>query len=181
MMHGKVLANFVEFKLTDFEDIDSLIKNLENKIIRELIMNLESKSGDKIFIAIERSWQGELTLWVKHKFKVDAEIYLSYMAAQLTKIHGMSIIAKLDPDMQNLVKTVVQRDEVSLYPEEAEIEDASKINLDWLIDIKDLDIMESDNRSVTIDDTSIISFSEQSFFSVNSDSQKVVEFQEDKY
>jgi len=47
-----------------------------------------------------------------------------------------------------------------LYLEEAEIEDASKINLDWLINIKDLDIMESDNRSVTIDDISIISFSE---------------------
>ena len=53
MMHGQVLANLVEFKLTDFEDIDSLIKNLDNKMIRELIMNLESKSGDKIFIAIE--------------------------------------------------------------------------------------------------------------------------------
>ena len=62
MMHGQVLANLVEFKLTDFEDIDLSIKNLDNKTIRELIMNLESKSGDKIFIAIERSWQGELTL-----------------------------------------------------------------------------------------------------------------------
>ena len=103
------------------------------------------------------------------------------MAVWLTKIHGMSIIAKLDPDMQNLVKTVVQRDEVSLYPEEAEIEDASKINLDWLIDIKDLDIIESDNRSVIIDDTSIISFSEQSFFSANPGSQKAVEFQEDEH
>ena len=93
----------------------------------------------------------------------------------------MSIIAKLDPDMQNLVKTVIWRDDVPLYPEEAEIEDVSKINLNWLIDIKDLDIMESDNRSVTIDDTSIILFSEQSFFSVNPDSQKVVEFQEDEH
>ena len=83
--------------------------------------------------------------------------------------------------MQNLVKTVVWRDDVLLYPEEAEIEDASKINLDWLIDIKDLDIMEDNNRSVTMNDTSIISFSEQSFFSVNLDSQKVVEFQEDEH
>ena len=93
----------------------------------------------------------------------------------------MSILAKLDPDMQNLVSTVVWRDDVPLYPEEAEIEDASKINLDWLIDIKNLDIMESDNRSVMMDDTSIISFSKQSFFSANPDSQKVVEFQEDEH
>ena len=53
--HRQVLANLVEFKLIDFEDIDSPIKNLDKKMIRELIMNLESKSGDKIFIAIERS------------------------------------------------------------------------------------------------------------------------------
>ena len=55
MMHGQVLTNLVEYKLTDFEDIDSSIKNLDNKTIRELIMILESKSSDKIFIAIERS------------------------------------------------------------------------------------------------------------------------------
>ena len=130
MMHGQVLANLVEYKLTDFEDIDSSIKNLDNKTIRELIITLESKSSDKIFIAIEWSWQGDLTLWAKRKFKVDVEIYSSHMAAWLTKIHGMSILAKLDPDMQNLVKTVVWRDDVPLYLEEAEIEDVSKINLD---------------------------------------------------
>ena len=38
--------------------------------------------------------------------------------------------------------------------------------------------MKGNNRSVTIDDTLIISFSKQSFFSVYPDSQKVVEFQE---
>ena len=107
MMHSQVLANLVEYKLIDFEDIDSSIKNLDNKTIRELIMNLESKSGNKIFITIKWLWQGELILWVKRKVKVDAEIYLSHMAVWLTKIHGMSIIAKLDLDMQNLVKTVV--------------------------------------------------------------------------
>ena len=53
MIHSQVLANLVEYKLTDFEDIDSSIKNLDNKTIRELIMTLESKSSDKIFIAIE--------------------------------------------------------------------------------------------------------------------------------
>jgi len=56
MMHGQVLANLAEYKLTDFEDIDSSIKNLDNKMIRELIMNLESKSGDKVFITIKWLW-----------------------------------------------------------------------------------------------------------------------------
>ena len=63
MVLEEVFANLVEIKLTDFEDIDSLIKALEEKPIRELIVNLESKKGDKLFISIERSWQGELTLW----------------------------------------------------------------------------------------------------------------------
>ena len=44
----------------DFEEVDSLISMLDNKTIRELIMNLEYKSSDKILIAIEWSWKGEL-------------------------------------------------------------------------------------------------------------------------
>ena len=82
------------------------------------------------------------------------------MVAQLTKINGNSIIAKLDLYMQNLVKTVIWRDNILLYPEEVEIEDASKINIDQLIDMKELDIMESNGKSVAIDDMSILLFSE---------------------
>lgn len=47
MARKQVLANLVELKLTDFEDVDSLIK----------------VKGDKLFIAIEQSLQGELNLW----------------------------------------------------------------------------------------------------------------------
>ena len=53
--YEKILANLVELKLVDFEEVDSPISVLDKKIIRELIMNLESKSGDKIFITIEWS------------------------------------------------------------------------------------------------------------------------------
>ena len=45
--------------------------------------------------------------------------------------------------------------------EEVDIEDASKINITWLIDIKELESAENDNKSVTMDDTSIILFSEK--------------------
>ena len=82
------------------------------------------------------------------------------MAVWLIKIHGNSIIAKLDSDMQKIVKIVVWRDNTPLYPEKAEIEDASKINIDWLIGIKELDIMEDDDKSIAMDNTSILSFSE---------------------
>ena len=34
MKHRQVLANLVEFKLTDFKEIDSPIRNLENKTVR---------------------------------------------------------------------------------------------------------------------------------------------------
>ena len=175
--YTQLLDNLVEFKLTDFEEIDSPIKKLENKTVRELIMNLKSKSGDKLFLAIERSWNGELTLWAKRKFKTEAETCSAYMAAWLANMHGDCIISKLDPDMQNLVKSVEWRDGMPLYPEEAEIEDASKINIDWLIDMTDLDIAEGDDKSVAMDDTSIISFGDKSFFSVN----QTVQYQEDEF
>ena len=53
--HKQILTNLLEFKLADFEEIDLLISVLDKKTIRKLIMNLNSKSGDEVFIAIEWS------------------------------------------------------------------------------------------------------------------------------
>ena len=125
-----MLANLVEFKLIEFEEIDSLISNLENKTIRQLIMDLETEGKEKIFIAIERSWQGDLTLWAKRKYKAEAEVFSAHMVAWLVKLHGDSIITKLDLDMQKIVKMVEWREGVPLYSEEAEIEDACKMKID---------------------------------------------------
>ena len=58
------------------------------------------------------------------------------------------------------------REGVLLYLEEEEIEDASNLNLDWLIDMKELEIKEKDDRSAIIDDASIASFRDKSLFSV---------------
>ena len=76
-------------------------------------------------------------------------------------------MAKLDLDIQKIVKTVEQREGVPLYPEEAEIEDACKMEIDWLIDIKELETTGGDDKSVTMDDISIQSFGDRLFFSVN--------------
>ena len=168
MKYKEVLANQVVFELVDFKEIKLLISALENKIIRKLSINLESKSGDKIFIAIEQFWQGDLTLWAKINFKAEAEVFFVHMAAQLAKLYRDTILSKLDLDMQNVVKTVQQRVGVLLYLEEVEIEDANKGQLDQLIDIEELKTMEGEDRSVVFDNTSVVSFSEQSFFSVNS-------------
>lgn len=65
MVHKEVIANLAQLKLPNFEDIDLPAKALEDKTIRYLIMNSQSKTGDKLFIVIELSWHGELTLWVK--------------------------------------------------------------------------------------------------------------------
>ena len=165
MKHRQVLANLVELKLTDFEEIDSPIKNLENKTIRQLIMNLKSKNGDKLYIAVERAWHGELALWAKRKHKTEAETCASHMAAWLQNLHGSSILTKLDPQVQDLVRSVEWRDGFPLCPEEAEIEDAGNLKLDWLIDMKELDVKDQDDRSVAMDDASIVSFGEKSFFS----------------
>ena len=167
MKHRQVLANLVEFKLTDFEDIDSPIRSLENRTIRQLIMSLKAKNGDSLYIAIERDWNRELTVWAKRKYKTEAETYASHMAAWLHKYHGNDILAKLDPQVQDLVNSVVWRDELPLYPEEAEIEDAGNLQIDWLIDMEDLEIKEKDDRSLAMDDVSIASFGEKSWFSRN--------------
>jgi len=57
--HKQVLANLVDYRLTEFEEIDSPISALQGKTIRQLIMDLKTEKGETIFIAIERSWQGE--------------------------------------------------------------------------------------------------------------------------
>ena len=73
--------------------------------------------------------------------------------------------------MQEVVKTVAQREDVLLYPEEAKIEDASKIEIDWLVDVKELNEFGKDDRLVALDDTLVLSQTDQSFFSNNPASQ----------
>ena len=55
MKYKQVLGDLVDFKIPEFEEIDSCISTLENKIIRKLTMDLETEHRKKIFIAIERS------------------------------------------------------------------------------------------------------------------------------
>ena len=69
--------------------------------------------------------------------------------------------------MQKVVKEVVWREGVTMCLEEAEIEDASKIKIDWLMGMKELESIDKEDRSVSIDNVSIVSFSEKFFFSVN--------------
>ena len=69
LKHKQVLANLADFKLNEFEDIDSPIGTVKNQTFRQLIMDLKTASGEKIFAAIERSWQGDLTASAKRKHK----------------------------------------------------------------------------------------------------------------
>ena len=166
MKHRQVLANLAEFKLTDFDKIGTLVKNLKNlddKTIRELIMNLASKSGDKLFIAIERAQNGELTLWAKQKIRVETETHALHIAAWLIQLHRDSVLLKMDSDTQNAVKEKVWRDGFLLCTEETEIEEAGNIRIEWLIDMKELEIKEKYDSSIAMDDTSIQSFGEKIF------------------
>ena len=123
-------------------------------------MNLTSKSGDKLFISIERVWNGELTLWDKRKFRAEAETHASHVAAQLIQLHGDSVLSRMDQDMQNVVKAVVWRDKFPLYTEEGEIEDTGNIQIELLLDMKEIEIKEKYDSSIAIDDTQIQSFEE---------------------
>ena len=44
-------------------------------------MELETNSRDTVFVAIEQSWEGDLTWWVKRKFKVEAEAFAAHAIA----------------------------------------------------------------------------------------------------
>ena len=165
MKHKQVLANLIDFKLIKFLEIDLPISDLQGKTISQLIMDLKTKDGETIFVVVERNQQGEQVSWVKRKHKEEAELYSSHMVVQLVKLHGDCITAKLDPDVQQIAKTVAQRDNTSLYLEEAEIEDSSKMKIDQLINIKELETTATNDKSVTIDNASISSFRNKVSFS----------------
>ena len=128
-------------------------------------MTLKTEKGETIFITIERNWQGEQVAWAKRRHKEEAELYSLHVAAWLVKLCGDCAIAKLDPATQILVKKVEWRNNIPLCPEEAEIEDASEMKIDWLIDIKDLETTADDNNSIVMDDASIGSFGSHVYFS----------------
>ena len=58
------------------------------------------------------------------------------------------------------------KDDTPLHPEEAEIEDASKMKIDWLINVKETETIAAKDKSVAIDDVFIGSFRSQVYFSL---------------
>ena len=100
---------------------------------------------------------------------MDTEAFAACMIAWLIKLCDDSILSKLNPDKQKVVKEIVQREGVPMYLEEAEIKDASKIGINQLIDTKELEIRHIEEKSIGIDNVSIVSFSDQSWFSTNSE------------
>ena len=90
-----------------------------------------------------------------------------HIAVWLVKMHGDSILTKLDLDMQKVIKTVQGGEGVPLYLGKVEIEDASKIQLYWLINIEELKNIEEEDKSVVLDDITVALFSKQFFFSIH--------------
>ena len=87
----------VDFRMTEIENINSPIKKLDNKTLRELIMDMQTCSGEKYFSAIKKSWQVDYVLWAKHKFKGEAAVYASYSPSWLIELCGNELVSKLDP------------------------------------------------------------------------------------
>ena len=50
LKHKQVMANLVDLKMNNLDTIDSPIRSLKNKTLRQLIMNLSSASGEQLFI-----------------------------------------------------------------------------------------------------------------------------------
>ena len=114
-------------------------------------MNLKEEKGNIVFVAVECSWQEDWFLWAKKKHKKVAEEYVAYLLAWLVKEYREVVLTKLDPYIQDLVSSVVQTDGVLLYLEDVMIDQASKVTIDWLISIEELEIDESKKLVITID------------------------------
>ena len=56
------MNNVVDLGITEIDNINSLIKKLENKILCELIIDMKTISGERIFLAVKKLWQGEYML-----------------------------------------------------------------------------------------------------------------------
>jgi len=47
------LVNLFELKASDFDNINSSIRELEGRILKKLIMNLKEEKGNIVFVAVE--------------------------------------------------------------------------------------------------------------------------------
>ena len=99
-------------------------------------MDLETKDRNKMLITLERSLQRDLSLWEKRNAKAEVEEF------QTASQHGQSRCM----DVQEVIKTLAQREDMLSCLEEAEIKDASKIEIDQLISAKDLDRTRGDRQ-----------------------------------
>ena len=87
------------------------------------------------------------------------------MTAQLVKLHREYITVKLDPNSQKIVKTIKWRDNILIYLEEVEIDNTSKMKIDQLINLKELENTGVNHTLHTMDDVSNGLFRDQLFFS----------------
>ena len=64
-----------------------------------LIMGMKIISGEKVFLAMQKLWQGEHVLWAKYKYKDEASIYISYLPTQLVKLHRVEVLSKFNSEV----------------------------------------------------------------------------------
>ena len=82
----------------------------------------------------------------------------------LVKEHGEAVLTKLDSHVQDLVSSIAQIDGVLLCPEDAVIDQASKVIIDWLIGIEELEIDERKKFVIAIENAILGSIGSRTFF-----------------
>ena len=97
--HKQVLNNIVDFRMSEVENINSPIKKLDYKILYELIMNMKTILGERVFLAIKKSQQGKYVLQAKHKYKEEVSAFTSYLSAQLVKLYRSEVLTKFNPSI----------------------------------------------------------------------------------
>ena len=88
--------------MTEVNNINLPIKKLECKMLCNLIIDVKIPAGERVFLAIEKLWQGEYVLWAKYKHKDEVSTYISHLPTWLVKLCGLEVLSKFDLSMQEL-------------------------------------------------------------------------------
>ena len=116
MKNRQFLKNTADVKVSDVNKFNTPIKYLKNKNVKELFMDTKEKDGEKILITIKKSWDGVTSLLTKRKHENEAKACTSNLLAWMVKFHKDGVMIKFDTDVQELLKSAVWKEGVTLCP-----------------------------------------------------------------
>ena len=94
-MHAQILLNLLIFEAEGLAFIDSVISSIDKCTLYELILGLtelsEENKEDKIFVLVEKDYQGNIVLVYKKKYHKDASTIADFLVAVMIKQYNNTV------------------------------------------------------------------------------------------